>query len=246
MSLARIPNVKLEASWKIQLLDEFEAPYMTSLRQFLKQQKQQNKIIYPKGNDIFRAFELSPYHLTKVVILGQDPYHGPNQAHGLSFSVPTGIRPPPSLTNIFKEIQNDLGIMPPKHGCLEYWARQGVLLLNSVLTVEQQLAASHQSKGWEQFTDRVIEVLNQRPKPIIFALWGNYAQQKGKLIDTRKHIVLKTTHPSPLSAHRGFLGCRHFSKINEHLQKIGSQPIDWRLPDVHSTKKTSRVSLVTS
>ena len=224
-------DVKIESSWKERLLDEFEKPYMQGLRSFLREQKHHKKIIYPKGEDIFKAFELSPFHQTRVVILGQDPYHGPKQAHGLCFSVPIGVPPPPSLLNIFKEIQQDLQINPPKHGCLEYWGRQGVLLLNSVLTVQQGLAGSHQNKGWEKFTDSVVSALNDRATPVVFVLWGSYAQNKGKFIDATKHVVLRAMHPSPLSAHRGFLGCRHFSKINAALEKWGQKPIDWRLPD---------------
>lgn len=244
----KIPLVKLEASWKVKLLDEFQKPYMARLREFLKSEKQKHKILYPKGEDIFRAFELSPYHKTKVVILGQDPYHGPNQAHGLCFSVPMGTPPPPSLINIFKELQNDLGIPPAKHGCLEAWARQGILLLNAVLTVEQGLACSHQGKGWETFTDRVIHVLNDREKPVVFVLWGSYAQHKGKFINTKKHAVFKAAHPSPLSAHRGFLGSRPFSKINTQLEKWGQSPIDWRLPEVnvHKPSQLLRVGLKSS
>jgi uracil-DNA glycosylase len=228
----KTPQIRLEPSWKIKLLDEFDKPYMRALRDFLKIQKQQKKIIYPKGDDIFRAFELSPFHQTKVVIIGQDPYHGPNQAHGLCFSVPLGVAPPPSLQNIFKEIQQDLHINPPKHGCLEYWGRQGVLLLNSVLTVEHGLAASHQGKGWELFTDKVVSALNERKAPVIFVLWGSYAQNKGRFIDANRHLVLRAVHPSPLSAYRGFLGCRHFSQINACLEKWGHKPIDWRLPEL--------------
>lgn len=222
--------IKLEASWKTVLIQEFAMPYMLALRKFLQQEKLQQKTIYPKSKDIFRAFALTPLEQVRVVILGQDPYHGVNQAHGLCFSVKPGVQLPPSLINIYKELQRDLGITPVKHGFLESWAKQGVLLINSVLTVEHGKAASHQGKGWEQFTDKVIALLNERLEPVIFVLWGNYAQQKGKIIDTKKHIVLTTTHPSPLSAHRGFLGCGHFSKINEYLTSWGQQPINWQLP----------------
>ena len=171
----------------------------------------------------------------------QDPYHGPNQAHGLSFSVPIGVAPPPSLQNIFKAIKQDLNINPPRHGCLEYWGRQGVLLLNSVLTVEHGLAASHQGKGWEIFTDRVVSALNERKAPVVFVLWGSYAQNKGKFIDTNRHMVLRSAHPSPLSAYRGFFGCRHFSQINACLEKWGQKPIDWRLPEAEGSHVAKKV-----
>lgn len=225
-------DIQLEQSWKAQLLDEFSQPYMQQLKQFLQQERQAGKTIYPRGGQIFNAFQLTPFETVKVVILGQDPYHGPNQAHGLCFSVLPGIKPPPSLVNIYKELAADLAIPPAPHGCLEAWARQGVLLLNSVLTVEAGQAASHQGKGWERFTDQVIHRLNARPEPIIFVLWGNYAQRKGQLIDPNRHYILKSAHPSPLSAHQGFLGNRHFSKINEILVAEGNRPIDWQLPEV--------------
>lgn len=220
----------MEASWKQRLETEFKLPYMADLKQFLLQQKQQKKIIYPPNPDMFNAFKYAPIDQVRVVILGQDPYHGPKQAHGLCFSVLPGIKPPPSLMNIYKELQQDLNITPVKHGCLIPWAQQGVLLLNSVLTVEQGQPNSHQGKGWERFTDRVIELLNTGDKPIIFVLWGSYAQRKGEFINTQKHIVLTAAHPSPFSAHRGFLGCKHFSKINSILLARGEQPIDWQLP----------------
>jgi len=225
------PHIKLENSWKLQLIEEFSKPYMQTLKQFLQQEKQARKIIYPKGNDIFNAFKLTPFDTVKVVILGQDPYHGPNQAHGLCFSVMPGVRIPPSLVNIYKELQQDLGITPVKHGCLESWAKQGVLLLNSVLTVENGLAASHQGKGWEQFTDQVIVKLNAREKPVIFVLWGSYAQRKGEFINQQRHYVLKSAHPSPLSASRGFFGNKHFSTINKILVSEGMEPINWQLPE---------------
>lgn len=225
------PHIKLENSWKLQLIEEFSKPYMQTLKQFLQQEKQARKIIYPKGNDIFNAFKLTPFDAVKVVILGQDPYHGPNQAHGLCFSVMPGVRIPPSLVNIYKELQQDLGIAPVKHGCLESWAKQGVLLLNSVLTVENGLAASHQGKGWEQFTDQVIVKLNAREKPVIFVLWGSYAQRKGEFINQQRHYVLKSAHPSPLSASRGFFGNKHFSTINKILVSEGMEPINWQLPE---------------
>ena len=226
------PHIKLENSWKLQLIEEFSKPYMQTLKQFLQQEKQARKIIYPKGNDIFNAFKLTPFDTVKVVILGQDPYHGPNQAHGLCFSVMPGVRIPPSLVNIYKELQQDLGITPVKHGCLESWAKQGVLLLNSVLTVENGLAASHQGKGWERFTDQVIVKLNAREKPVIFVLWGSYAQRKGEFINQQRHYVLKSAHPSPLSASRGFFGNKHFSTINKILVSEGMEPINWQLPEM--------------
>lgn len=222
----------LEASWKAQLKDEFAKPYMQSLAQYLQQERQANKIIYPKEDEIFNAFNLTPFDKVKVVILGQDPYHGPNQAHGLCFSVKPGVKIPPSLVNIYKELQQDLHIKPVKHGCLEAWAKQGVLLLNSVLTVENGLAASHQGKGWEQFTNQVIAKLNARQKPIIFVFWGNYAQRKGALINPACHYVLKSVHPSPLSASRGFFGNQHFSTINKILEKLGEPQINWQLPEL--------------
>jgi uracil-DNA glycosylase len=221
----------VEASWKQRLETEFKSPYMADLKQFLLQQKQLQKIIYPSNSDMFNAFKYAPIEQVRVVILGQDPYHGPKQAHGLCFSVLPGIKPPPSLMNIYKELQQDLNVQPVKHGCLIPWARQGVLLLNAVLTVEQGQPNSHQGKGWERFTDSVIAVLNASDKPIIFVLWGSYAQRKGEHIDTRKHIVLTAAHPSPFSAHRGFLGCKHFSKINTILTTRGDTPIDWQLPN---------------
>jgi uracil-DNA glycosylase len=229
--MSSVTEIKLESSWKEALAEEFSMPYMMTLRKFLQQEKTDKKIIYPKGPDIFRAFELTHLEKVRVVILGQDPYHGVNQAHGLCFSVKPGVQLPPSLINIYKELERDLGIKPVKHGFLESWAKQGVLLLNSVLTVEHGKAASHQGRGWEQFTDKVVELLNARPYPIIFVLWGSYAQQKGQVIDVKRHVVLTSTHPSPLSAHRGFLGCGHFSKINEYLKRWGEEPINWQLPE---------------
>lgn len=226
-----IADIKIETSWKNQLADEFSKPYIQKLKQFLLEEKQAKKIIYPSGNNIFNAFNLTPFDEVKVVILGQDPYHGPNQAHGLCFSVMPGVKTPPSLVNIYKELQSDLNIKPVKHGCLESWAKQGVLLLNSVLTVEQGLAGSHQGKGWEQFTDQVIIKLNARQKPVIFVLWGKYAENKGKLIDQKRHHVLKSAHPSPLSAYNGFFGNKHFSTINNLLAEQNIEPINWQLPE---------------
>ena len=223
-------NIQLEDSWLAVLGQEFEQPYMQQLRQFLRAEKDRRKVIFPPGKQIFHAFNTTPFEKVKVVILGQDPYHGPNQAHGLCFSVMPGVSPPPSLINIFKEIEDDLGIPAPKHGCLQSWAEQGVLLLNATLTVERARAGSHQGKGWETFTDRVIEALNERRGGLVFMLWGSYAQNKGALIDQQKHRVLKSPHPSPLSAHRGFFGNRHFSKANEYLQQQGLTSIHWQLP----------------
>jgi uracil-DNA glycosylase len=219
----------LEASWQRILGPEFEKPYMQNLRKFLREEKDHKKIIYPKSENVFNAFKFTPFEAVKVVILGQDPYHGPAQAHGLCFSVPKGIKPPPSLMNIFKELESDLKIPSASHGCLEYWAEQGVLLLNSVLTVQQGMAGSHQGKGWEQFTDEAIAALNEQRESIAFVLWGAYAQRKGQFIDMKKHAIFKAPHPSPLSAFQGFLGCRHFSKINDYLLSQGVTPIDWQL-----------------
>jgi len=224
-------QIKLEESWKAVLAPEFETARMQALRRFLVAEKAAGKTIFPKSTDWFRALDLTPLPKVRVVILGQDPYHGPDQAHGLCFSVRPGVRPPPSLVNIFKELEADLGISRPRHGFLEHWAQQGVLLLNSVLTVEMGQAASHQRKGWEEFTDAVVRAINDRPNPIIFLLWGAYAQKKASFVDTNRHLVLKAAHPSPLSAHNGFLGCRHFSKANSFLQSRGLPPIDWSLPE---------------
>jgi uracil-DNA glycosylase len=223
-------SVKLHDSWRAPLSAEFDSPYMAALRQFLVSEKAAGKPIFPKGSEWFRALDLTPLDKVRVVILGQDPYHGPDQAHGLCFSVKPGVRPPPSLMNIFKELENDLGIARPNHGFLESWAEQGVLLLNSVLTVEMAQAASHQGKGWERFTDAVIRLVNAKPEPVVFMLWGSYAQKKAAFVDSSRHLVLKAVHPSPLSAHRGFLGCQHFSKANAFLEQHGLMPIDWSLP----------------
>jgi uracil-DNA glycosylase len=222
--------IALEPSWKIPLLPEFESAYMGALRAFLVAEKKAGKRVFPKGAEWFRALDLTPLDKVRVVILGQDPYHGEGQAHGLCFSVKPGVRPPPSLVNIYKEIESDLGIRPPAHGFLEHWARQGVLLLNSVLTVEQGQPASHQGKGWERFTDAVVRLVNAQETPVVFMLWGNYAQRKAEFVDAQKHFVLKAAHPSPFSAHNGFLGCRHFSKANAFLESKGLAPIDWALP----------------
>lgn len=222
-------RLRLEPSWKRALSEEFEKPYMQKLRAFLQQEIEKKKIIFPKANDYFAALDTTPLDKVKVVILGQDPYHGPGQAHGLCFSVRKGVDQPPSLKNIFKELKADLGVSPPQHGNLQQWAAQGVLLLNSVLTVEAHKAASHKDRGWEIFTDRIVSLLNDQPRPIVFMLWGAYAQAKGKVIDRKKHLVLESPHPSPLSASRGFLGSRPFSKANEFLISRGQTPIDWEL-----------------
>ncbi|MBC53645.1 MAG: uracil-DNA glycosylase [Gammaproteobacteria bacterium] len=222
-------DIQLEPSWKALLADQFEMPYMQTLRQFLQAEKQQGKQIYPAGPDIFNALNSTPFDRVNVVILGQDPYHGPGQAHGLCFSVRPGVALPPSLQNIYKEIHADLGLPLSRSGCLDAWAEQGVLLLNSVLTVSAGQAASHQGKGWEIFTDRVISLLNERGNNLVFLLWGSYAQRKGAMIDRNRHLVLQSPHPSPLSAHRGFFGNQHFSRANAWLQQHNKTPIDWRV-----------------
>lgn len=223
-------SIKLHPSWLNVLGEEFEKPYMQGLREFLIEEKRLGKLVYPSSENWFAAFDKTPFNQVKVVILGQDPYHGPAQAHGLCFSVLPGIKVPPSLVNIFKELENDLGIPAAQHGCLESWAKQGVLLLNATLTVVASQAGSHQNRGWETFTDRVIEVLNDRRDGLVFLLWGSYAQKKGAFIDQQKHLVIHAAHPSPLSAHRGFLGSKPFSKTNAYLLDRGRVPIDWRLP----------------
>ncbi len=223
-------RIQLEPTWKNRLVGEFDKSYMQELREFLRKQVAAKKVIYPRGSEYFAALNLTPFDKVKVVILGQDPYHGPGQAHGLCFSVKPGVAIPPSLVNIYKELKSDLGIEPAKHGHLQSWADQGVLLLNATLSVEAGRAGSHQKKGWEQFTDAVIHRLNEEREGIVFVLWGSYAQKKGEFIDAKKHFVLKGPHPSPLSAHRGFLGCKHFSKINKYLESRGQMPIHWQLP----------------
>ena len=223
-------QVRLEPSWKARVGDYLSRPEMQGLSEFLRAELRAGKTIYPPPRCIFAALDATPFEQVKVVILGQDPYHGPGQAHGLCFSVLPGVPPPPSLVNIFSEIGRDLGIARPDHGCLIPWARQGVLLLNSVLTVERGLAGSHQGKGWEGFTDSVIDHLNREREGLVFLLWGSYAQAKGALIDPRRHRVLKAPHPSPLSAHRGFIGCGHFSKANQWLSEHSQAEIDWSLP----------------
>lgn len=233
-------KVNLHESWLAPLRQEFSSPYMETLRSFLLSEKASGKRIFPKGSEYFRALDLTPLDKVRVVILGQDPYHGPGQAHGLCFSVQPGVRTPPSLVNIFKELKSDLGIAPPGHGFLEHWALQGVLLLNSVLTVEMGQAASHQGKGWERFTDAVIAQINARAEPVVFMLWGSYAQRKAGFVDNHRHLVLKAPHPSPLSAHNGFFGCGHFSKANGFLERNGMTPIDWALPqaDTHPAARS--------
>lgn len=222
-------DVKIESSWKKVLKAEFSKPYFQQIVLHIKTEKSQGKTIYPSGPNIFHAFDQTPFDHVKLVILGQDPYHGPGQAHGLSFSVPSGIPQPPSLINIFKEIEADLGVKPPRTGNLEHWARQGVLLLNASLTVRANEPMSHAKIGWAQFTDTVIQTISQQREHVVFLLWGKFAREKKVLIDTTKHLVLEAAHPSPLSAHNGFLGCRHFSAANHYLVKNGIDPIDWKI-----------------
>ena len=231
-------RVRLDASWKQALRTEFEAAYMQKLRAFLVAEHQARRAVYPKGGEIFAALDATPLHDVKVVVIGQDPYHGPGQAHGLCFSVRTGVALPPSLVNIFQEINKDManddvpcgrhdGAVPAGRGCLAPWARQGVLLLNAVLTVAAGRAGAHQGRGWETFTDRVVEVVNREREHVVFMLWGSYAQKKGAVVDRSRHLVLDAPHPSPLSAHRGFFGSRHFSQANEYLVAHGVMPINW-------------------
>ena len=230
--------IKLEATWMARVGHFFERPDMQRLSEFLRSELRAGKTIYPAPKNIFAALDATPFAAVNVVILGQDPYHGPGQAHGLCFSVQPGVPTPPSLENIFKEIERDLAIAKPDHGCLIPWARQGVLLLNSVLTVERGLAGSHQGKGWEGFTDACVDALNREREGLVFLLWGSYAQAKGKLIDARRHRVLRAPHPSPLSAHRGFIGCDHFSQTNAWLRERGRTEIDWRLPPASAMSAT--------
>jgi len=229
-----VSDIRLHESWLEPLRDEFEQPYMRALRDFLVAEKAAGRQIFPKGNEWFRALDLTPLGTVRVVILGQDPYHGAGQAHGLCFSVRPGTAIPPSLVNVYKELEADLGIKPARHGFLEHWARQGVLLLNCVLTVQMGQAASHRDRGWERFTDAAIAAVNRQPDPVVFMLWGSYAQRKAALVDSidqgGRHLVLKAAHPSPLSAYNGFFGCRHFSKANAFLESRGLAPIDWALP----------------
>ncbi|MEL6875358.1 MAG: uracil-DNA glycosylase [Pseudomonadota bacterium] len=234
-------QIKLHDSWKTPLREEFAKPYMTKLKDFLVTEKTTGKQIFPKGSEYFRALDLTPLNDVRVVILGQDPYHGLGQAHGLCFSVQPGVKPPPSLVNIYKEMESDLQIPRPGHGYLDSWARQGVLLLNSVLTVRSGEAASHRGKGWEQFTDVVISLIAAKSEPVVFLLWGSYAQKKAAFVCSvdqgGHHLVLKAPHPSPLSAHNGFFGCRHFSQTNAFLESRGLVPIKWALPDLDASVK---------
>jgi uracil-DNA glycosylase len=226
--------IKLDESWKAPLAAEFAVQYMQDLRAYLVAEKAAGKAIFPAGSLWFHALDATPLPRVRVVILGQDPYHGPGQAHGLCFSVRPGVRPPPSLVNIYKEMESDLGIARANHGHLEHWAEQGVLLLNSVLTVESGMAASHRGRGWEQFTDAIVRLVAEKDEPVVFLLWGSYAQKKAAFVESveqgGRHLVLKAPHPSPLSAHNGFFGCRHFSKANAFLEAQGLEPIDWALP----------------
>ncbi len=221
-------KIKMDESWKEKLIDEFNKDYMSSLKKFLKSEYDKKKIIYPPAPLYFEALNKTPYDKVKVVILGQDPYHGPNQAHGLCFSVTPEVKPPPSLVNIFKELKSDLGIETPKNGCLTGWAEQGVLLLNATLTVEHSKAGSHQKKGWEEFTDQILKKVNEKKEPVVFILWGSFAQKKGAFIDDKKHLVIKSPHPSPLSSYRGFFGSRPFSKTNDFLKENKKKVIDWK------------------
>ena len=227
-----MPEIKIHESWNAALEPEFASDYMAELRSFLRAEKAAGKRIYPHSSNWFRALELTPLDNVRVVILGQDPYHGDGQAHGLCFSVPIGQRTPPSLLNIYKEIEADLGIARATHGNLEHWAKQGVLLLNSVLTVEAGQAASHQKRGWERFTDAIIRAVSDRADPVVFLLWGAYAQKKAAFVDSDRHLVLTAAHPSPLAAHNGFFGIRPFSKTNAYLTDKGLPPIDWTLPEI--------------
>lgn len=224
------PQVRIAPAWATLLEPAFQQPSFAQLVAFLKAEKARGKVIYPPGGGIFHAFELTPPEGVKVVLLGQDPYHNPGQAEGLSFSVPRGVAPPPSLQNMFKELQADLGIAPAGHGHLAHWATQGVLLLNTSLTSEQGIAGAHAQKGWEPFTDFVIQTVSQHRQRVVFLLWGAHARKKKPLIDAQKHLILEAAHPSPLSAHNGFFGCRHFSACNRWLQEQGLAPIDWQLP----------------
>lgn len=222
-------NPRIDPSWKEKLAEEFRQPYFRELKAFLTEEKRKGAVVFPPGPLIFNAFNTTPFDQVKVVILGQDPYHGPGQAHGLCFSVMPGVRPPPSLQNMFKELREDVGFRIPDHGNLEKWARQGVLLLNAALTVRSGQAGSHHGKGWERFTDSAVKALNDGREGLVFLLWGRPAQLKGSLVDPARHHVLKAAHPSPLSAHSGYFGCKHFSKTNALLQRMGKDPIDWQI-----------------
>lgn len=228
LNVTKLPDIG--DGWFEVLADQFSAPYFQQLKHFLETERSMHRI-HPKGSEIFQAFKLTPFDQVRVVLLGQDPYHGPGQAHGLCFSVPENVPAPPSLQNIFKELERDLGLQRPEHGDLSHWARQGVLLLNATLTVRSHQAGSHQGQGWERFTDAAIHQLSERRSGVIFLLWGRFAQQKSGLIDQRKHYVLTAPHPSPLSAHKGFIGCGHFSAVNELLLAQGNSPIHWRSPE---------------
>jgi uracil-DNA glycosylase len=228
--MPRSGRIKLREEWLAHLQDEFDQPYMRELRSFLLERKRAGATIYPPGPNIFNALDSTVPERVRVVILGQDPYHGPGQAHGLCFSVQPGVAVPPSLVNIYQELHDDVGFEIPQHGHLQPWAEHGVLLLNAVLTVERGRAGAHQGRGWERFTDRVVEIVNGGPKPVAFLLWGAQAKKKGQGIDRKRHLVLTAPHPSPLSAHRGFFGCRHFSKANRWLEQQGRNKVDWSLP----------------
>jgi len=223
-------DIKLESSWLNVVQNEFNQPYMYELQQFLADEKLRGKTLFPPDNQVYYALDRTPFDKVKVVILGQDPYHGPGQAHGLCFSVQPGVAPPPSLVNIYKEMGTDLGLTAPNHGCLSSWADQGVLLLNSVLTVEAHQAGSHQGRGWEKFTDRIIRELESRRENLVFILWGGYARKKGSFINRERHLVIESPHPSPLSSYRGFFGSKPFSRSNEYLQQTGQTEIEWKLP----------------
>lgn len=225
-----LQSIQMEESWKQVLKDEFSKEYFTGIKKYLQEAKQKGEIIYPPGQQIFNAYNLTPFNEVKVVILGQDPYHGQGQAHGLCFSVQSGVKPPPSLVNIYKELKNDIpGFVIPQHGNLESWATQGVFLLNAMLTVKKDTPASHQKIGWQNFTDETIAALSKRRENLVFLLWGSFAQQKAFLIDTSKHLILKAAHPSPFSADRGFFGCAHFSNANAYLAEHKISPVDWKL-----------------
>ncbi|MBS7661548.1 uracil-DNA glycosylase [Pseudomonas lalucatii] len=230
--MTAVDHIKLEAGWKQALREEFDKPYMKELGDFLRQEKAAGKEVYPPGPLIFNALNSTPLARVKVVIIGQDPYHGPGQAHGLCFSVQPGVPTPPSLLNIYKELKRDLNIDIASHGCLQHWAEQGVLLLNTSLTVERGVAGSHAGKGWQLFTDRVIETVSQQCEHLVFLLWGAHAQSKQRLIDPTRHLILRSPHPSPLSAHRGFIGNGHFGRTNKFLEQNGLTPVDWRLPEL--------------
>ncbi|MEM7055188.1 MAG: uracil-DNA glycosylase [Pseudomonadota bacterium] len=223
-------SIQLREEWLSLLKCEFQQDYMQQLREFLLQRKRAGAQVYPPGSQIFNALDSTPPDRIKVVILGQDPYHGPGQAHGLCFSVRPGVAVPPSLVNIYRELHDDIGFEIPRHGYLQAWAEHGVLLLNAVLTVERGSAGAHQGKGWERFTDRIVQIVNDGGQPAVFMLWGSHAQRKGQGIDSNRHLVLKAPHPSPLSAHRGFFGCRHFSKANQWFEQQGVEPVNWTLP----------------